>query len=163
MLGPCQQQQAGKGPETPLKLASGNFSSVKPVQEPKCLLFFRSQPWLCTTAQRSASTKSTLKIDGQNPEVVPQTGKGPQFIPPLHSCTQHAQHCQRSVQPPFLSHCSLLVLRRQQQSAEKQGTVTCSHHSHALLCRQSICSQTALLIWSSLCHHEIANKLKFCI
>lgn len=31
--------------------------------------------------------------------------------------------------------------------------------SHALLCRQSVSSQAALLIWSSLCHHEIANTI----
>lgn len=48
MPGPCQQQ-AGKGPEAPLELSSSDFSSVKPVQEPKCLLFFRAQLWLCTT------------------------------------------------------------------------------------------------------------------
>lgn len=42
MLGPCQQHQAGKGPEAPLKLASGDFSSVKPVQDPKCFVFLQS-------------------------------------------------------------------------------------------------------------------------
>lgn len=34
--------------------------------------------------------KYSLKIDGQNPGVVPQAGKGPLCIPPLPSCSQHA-------------------------------------------------------------------------
>lgn len=33
----------------------------------------------------------------------------------------------------------------------------------ALLCRQSVSSQAAFLIWSSLCHQEIANKINVCI